>query len=249
MTFCLHKEAMLGIDISVVDQPELMSAIEGLVEGRMPALVNNVNIHACNLAYDQPEFRGILNRSEIVFCDGYGVKLGALLSGIRLGQRMTPPDWIDDLFTLCVCNGYGVYFLGDEEDVVMQFVEAVQSNHPDLRIAGWHNGFFDMHGVDNDRIIGAIEECGADIVITGMGMPRQELWAWEAKSRLSKGVIIATGALFRWYTGYEKRAPKWMTDFGLEWLARLFSNPVRHFRRYVVGIPLFYGRLLFGRKK
>lgn len=235
---------VLGIDISVVDLPGLLQAIDELAQQECPSLVNNVNIHACNLAFEQPAFREILNRSEVVFCDGFGVKLAGWLTGNRLGQRMTPPDWIDELFALCVRKNYSVYFLGDTDEVVGQFSKKVQANYPDLKVAGWHHGFFDLQGLENEEVVVAIDESGADIIITGMGMPRQELWAWEAKPHLQKGVIIAAGALFRWYTGVEQRAPKWMTDAGLEWLARLLASPRRHFKRYVVGIPLFYWRVI-----
>ncbi|MCF7818251.1 MAG: WecB/TagA/CpsF family glycosyltransferase [Kiritimatiellales bacterium] len=235
---------ILGIRISVVDLSQLLQAIDGLVQRGRPALVNNVNVHACNLAYEQPAFREVLNHSEVVFCDGFGVKLAGCITGNRLGQRMTPPDWIDALFALCVRKNYSVYFLGDTDEVVGLFAEKVLVNHPALRIAGQHHGFFDLQGAENDRVIQAIVASGADIVITGMGMPRQELWAWDAKGRLDKGVVIAAGALFRWYTGYEQRAPKWITGCGLEWLARLISRPRRNFKRYVVGLPLFYWRVL-----
>lgn len=235
---------ILDIDISVVDLPELLQAIDELVQRGSPALVNNVNVHACNLAFEQLEFRKVLNASEVVFCDGFGVKLAGWLTGKRLGQRMTPPDWIDDLFALCIAKGYSIYFLGDTDEVLNKFMKKVQTDYPELKIAGWRNGFFDLQGLENEQIVSAIAESGADIVITGMGMPRQELWAWEAKNHLGKGVIIATGALFRWYTGYERRAPKWMTDCGLEWLARLAASPWRHFKRYVIGLPLFFFRVL-----
>ena len=237
----LEKKTLLGIGISVIDQPQLLEGICGLVSAGKPALVNNVNIHACNLAFEQPNFRNVLNRSEIVFCDGFGVKLAGWLTGNRLGQRMTPPDWIDALFALCQQRGHSVYFIGDEDDVVGLFAKQVMGRYPELDVKGWRNGYFDL---DDEAVLSEVAKAGADIVVTGMGMPRQELWAWEAKEHVGKGVFIATGALFRWYTGVERRAPKWITAFGLEWLARLLAQPRRHFRRYVVGIPKFYARVI-----
>jgi N-acetylglucosaminyldiphosphoundecaprenol N-acetyl-beta-D-mannosaminyltransferase len=244
MDSMIPTEELLNIQISVISPSGLIVAINDWVQSGKSILINNVNVHACNLACEQPAFRDVLNRSDIVFCDGFGVKLAGWMTGRRLGQRMTPPDWIDELFSMCMQKGYSVYFLGDESEVVQQFVGEVKRRFPELIIAGHHDGFFDPAGEENEQLLEDIAESEADIILTGMGMPRQEYWAWEAKSRLPKGVIIATGALFRWYTGYEKRAPQWMTNYGLEWLSRLLRCPRRHFKRYVIGLPLFYGRVI-----
>lgn len=237
----MNRVNILGISVDVIDQPDLLERIDRFAAKRRSALVNNVNVHACNLAFEQPEFRAVLNRSDIVFCDGFGVKIGAWLAGIKLGQRMTPPDWIDDLFALCVARGYRVYFIGDEPAVVERFAAVVQGRYAALEIAGWHDGFFEL---DDECVLAKLVSANADVIITAMGMPRQELWAAQAMDKVDKGVFIATGALFRWYTGVDRRAPRWMTDHGLEWLARLVMHPVRHFKRYGIGLPLFFLRVI-----
>ncbi len=240
----MDKVNILNIPVDVIDRPQLLAEIDRLVEMQRPALVNNVNAHACNLACADPEFMEILNASDVVFCDGFGVKLAARLLGKTLGDRMTPPDWVDDLFKLCIRKHYCLYFIGDTKEVVFRFKKAVQENHPHLRILGCHDGFFVEGGEDEIRNLNEINRLNPDIILTGMGMPRQEKWAWRARKRLGKGTIIATGALFRWYTGVERRAPHWMTQHGLEWLARLAMAPKKHFKRYVIGLPLLFFRIL-----
>jgi len=240
----MDKINILGIQVDVIDQPQLLTEIDRLAAAQRPALVNNVNVHACNIAYTDPEFLEILNGSEVVFCDGFGVKLGARLLGKTLGQRMTPPDWIDELFKLCVRRRYCLYFLGDTAAVVSLFARLVKEKYPALRVVGQHDGFFALDDDANSRLMNEIQRLGPDIILTGMGMPRQEKWAQLANQRLGKGVVIATGALFRWYTGVEIRAPHWMTQHGLEWLARLATSPRKHFKRYVIGLPLFFFRIL-----
>jgi N-acetylglucosaminyldiphosphoundecaprenol N-acetyl-beta-D-mannosaminyltransferase len=240
---------VLGVHISILNEKDVLQIIDEKVALGHPALINNVNAHACNLAYTTPEFKDVLNRSEVVFCDGFGVKVAAWLRNKRLGTRMTPPDWIDELFQLCVDKGYSVYFLGDQEDVVALFADAVKERHPLLRIAGQHNGYFEIGGEEDDILLKEIYDSMADIIITGMGMPRQELWAARAKERLGRGVYIATGSMFRWYTKYEWRAPRYITDNGFEWLTRLIRRPLLHFKRYVIGLPLFFWRALTFKEK
>lgn len=234
---------VMGVRVDRIDVAGLLNRVEELIAAPGCALVNNVNIRACNLAWEQPEFRRILNESAAVFCDGYGVKWGAWLTGKRLGQRMTPPDWIDELFALGAHKGWTFFFLGDEPEVVEAFEKAVAERHPGVRILGSHHGFLAPGSHEEQALIGRIKTLRPDVIITGMGMPRQEYWADRARQTLDHGVIIAAGALFRWYTGWEKRAPRWMAAHGLEWLHRLATRPRTHFRRYVIGIPLFLLRL------
>lgn len=240
----MDKVNLLGIGVDVIDRQGLLERIDELTAAPGVSLVNNVNAHACNLACSDPEFKEILNASDVVFCDGFGVKLAAKLLGKTLGERMTPPDWIDDLFRLCVRRRYSVYFLGDTSTVAKAFAAKVREKHPLLRIAGFHDGFFNPQGDDGALLFREVVRLKPDVIITAMGMPRQEKWARLAKQRIGKGTVIAAGALFRWYTGAEQRAPAWMTQTGFEWLARLLAAPRRHFRRYVLGLPLFFLRVL-----
>lgn len=239
-----EKVNILGVRVSVIDLHEVLARIDAYAGSAKPALINNVNVYACNLAFAIPEFRQILNESEIVFCDGFGVKVAARMLNKKLGSRMTPPDWIDDLFRICAKRNYSLFFVGDHGEVVDLFSRAVKERHPDLRIVGKHHGYFEIGGDEDEHLIQQIRESGADIIITGMGMPRQEIWAADAKNKLNKGVFIATGSMFRWYTRYEHRAPRCITDNGFEWLARLITRPILHFKRYVVGLPLFFFRIM-----
>jgi N-acetylglucosaminyldiphosphoundecaprenol N-acetyl-beta-D-mannosaminyltransferase len=244
MDLQMDKVDILGVPVDVIDRTQLLSKIDELAMTPGVSLVNNVNAHACNLAFSDPDFHQILSQSDVVFCDGFGVKLAAKMRGKTLGERMTPPDWIDELFELCSRKRYTVYFLGDTREVVSRFSEKVQQKHSHLRVVGCHDGFFNMNGDDASRVFNELVRLRPDIILTGMGMPRQEKWAWRARQRIGKGVIVATGALFRWYTGIEHRGPHWMTQFGLEWLSRLAVSPVRHFKRYVIGLPLFFFRIV-----
>ncbi|MDZ4198934.1 MAG: WecB/TagA/CpsF family glycosyltransferase [Kiritimatiellia bacterium] len=236
--------SLLGIRVSVIDPPGVIDEIARRRSGPGCALINNVNIHACNLAVEQPEFRRILNESAVVFCDGYGVKLGARLLGHRLGARMTPPDWIDALFRRGASEGWSFFFVGDRADVVGRFAAESARRHPGLTIAGWESGYFDLDGEENRNLIVRLAVLQPDVILTGMGMPRQEIWAARAARQLPRGVWVATGALFRWYIGEERRAPRVLRELGGEGLYRLLRHPVRHFRRYALGVPKFFFRIL-----
>lgn len=238
---------LLGVPIHPVSAHELVSTI--VQWGNEPAQrrVYNVNVHAMNLAYTNRDFHDALNRADLVFCDGFGVKWGARIKGLSIPYRMTPPDWIDAFAAATGSAGQSVFALGDEEGVAADFQNRLTQNNPAYRNAGSHHGFFQKTGAENDAVVEAVNASGATHLLVGFGMPLQEAWLEANAARLRAKVLLPVGALFRWYTGRETRAPRWMTDHGLEWLARFAAHPVRHFERYAVGNPLFLARVFFSR--
>ena len=180
-----------------------------------------------------------------MYCDGFGVKLAARLTGQRLPDRMTPPDWIDALLERFASEGISVFLVGDEPGVAEACADAIRRNHPGVEVAGTHHGFFEVGSNEDLGLVRSINESSPAVVLVGMGMPRQERWIDQNLDKLDVSLCLPVGALFRWYAGVERRAPSWITSNGLEWLGRLVAHPVRHFRRYVVGLPLFLERVIF----
>lgn len=238
------KNKLLGLRISITTPAEIIELINFCFSTSRKIRVNYINVHGMNLLVHNPRYHEVLDAAEVVFCDGVGVKLASRLLDVKLGDRMTPPDWIGDAFNVCLKQNAAIYVIGDDIGVAEQFIAKALENHPGLRFVGYHHGFFDPEGAENDLIVDEIKASDADLIITGMGMPRQEIWAHETFPKLDKGVFLATGALFRWYTGIERRSPRWVTDNGLEWLARLIQQPCRHFRRYVIGNSIFMFRVI-----
>ena len=238
---------VLGIPVHPVSPRELVATMVAWGNGTSTRRVYNVNVHAMNLACREADFRAALQRADLVFCDGFGVKWGASLLGHELPHRMTPPDWIDDFAAATARAGQSVYALGDESGVAASFQDLLTQRHPGYRSAGSHHGFFDREGPENEHVVAQINASGATHLLVGLGMPLQERWLEANASQLQPRVLVPVGALFRWYAGVEQRAPRWMTDRGLEWLARFLRHPVRHFRRYAVGNPLFLSRVLAAR--
>lgn len=236
-----------GIRVHSVTRKSLLSILRQWAAQKIPRKIYYVNVHAMNLAYKEARFRESLLAADLVFCDGYGVWLASRLSGVSLPERLTPPDWVDDFLEMMALDGKSVYLLGDEQGIAIQCAEAMQKRHPALAIAGANHGFFSIDGNFNSEAVEAIRRSGAAVLLVGMGMPRQEFWIDSNLKQLGVSLAISVGALFRWYTHAERRAPRWVTDYGMEWLARLIRHPFRHFRRYVIGNPSFFARVLIDR--
>ena len=117
---------------------------------------------------------------------------------------------------------------------------------PRLRILGSHHGYFDQttDSTDNQALVGMINALKPDILVVGLGMPLQEKWLKENWESIEARVALTGGAGFDYVSGGLRRAPAWMRRIGLEWLGRLLIEPSRLWRRYLVGNPKFFWRVI-----
>jgi N-acetylglucosaminyldiphosphoundecaprenol N-acetyl-beta-D-mannosaminyltransferase len=241
-----------GINVADLSHEELVEVILDLATHREKNKVYHINLHALNIAYLCPRFRSSLSCAHLVFCDGVGVRMAVALIGQTLNYRNTPPDWLDELAGTATGMVVSLFLLGDEEGVALRSAYIMSERYPRLRIVGTHHGFFEKTGPGNDYVVSKINTAAPDILLVGMGMPLQEFWIDDNVDRLNAKVYLPIGAAFKWYAGVEKRAPRLITDNGLEWLSRLTSHPVKLFKRYVIGNPALFMRLaktvLFKRK-
>ena len=237
---------VLGVKIDLLTLDQVLVFIEQTILNGRRAIVANVNVHAANLAYSLPWFRAFLNQSDLVFCDGFGVMLGARLLGYKIPERFTPPDWIARLAALSVEHDFSLFFLGARPVVAEMAAERLRGQFPSLRIVGAHHGYFvrSPGHPENEAVVQLINRLKPNILIVGFGMPLQEQWLLENWDDLDVNVALPVGALFDYMSGVVRRGPRWMTDHGVEWLARLVIEPRRLWHRYLVGNPLFFWRVL-----
>jgi N-acetylglucosaminyldiphosphoundecaprenol N-acetyl-beta-D-mannosaminyltransferase len=237
---------ILGVRVHALTVDQLHENIAGLVDRQAHALVLNVNVYAINLTFGRPWLRELFNRAEIVFSDGAGIRLGARLLGYRLPRRITYADWIWQLAEFAAERGFALFFLGACSGVAEEAAARLQGRFPALRIVGVHHGYFDKSpgSADNESVIQKINATQPNILIVGFGMPLQERWLLENWGHIEANVALTGGAVFDYTSGHLRRAPRCLTDSGLEWLGRLIIEPRRLWKRYLIGNPLFLWRVL-----
>lgn len=237
--------SLLGVRLDILDQEALINYLLSCIEDNQKKMVSYVNVHALNIAYKDTDFKHIINASDVVICDGFGVKWAAkLVKRIDL-VRITPTDWFPFLAKECTEKGISMYFLGAGEEVAEKTANLLKLEYPYLKILGTQHGYFDKTKTseENKKVIKDINSLQPDILVVGFGMPAQEKWIHENWEELDIKVALPVGALFDYLAGEVYRAPKWMTDNGLEWFGRLLIEPGRLWRRYLIGNPLFVWRV------
>jgi N-acetylglucosaminyldiphosphoundecaprenol N-acetyl-beta-D-mannosaminyltransferase len=243
---------ILGVKIDAVSGEEILEAIRQTIDRGEKEVFAYANIHAINLAQDNQWFRSFLNSSVITYPDSNGVQLGALILGKRLPASTALTRWIWRLAEYCSGKGYAIYLLGGKEGTAERAGQFMRDRFPNLKIAGFYNGHFEEQ--ESGKIILEINAVKPQILLVGMGMPKQEEWIHRHRDALQVNVIFPAGAAIDFAAGVRTPAPAWIAGIGLEWLFRLVAEPTRLFRRYMIGNPhfiwnVFRQRMTAGSKK
>lgn len=238
--------SIIGIKLTAYTSGELLERIASWVQAGDHRLVLSGNAHSYNLAYCHPWLRRFMNQADVIRLDGAGVRLAVRLLGYATAPRMTWADFAWQLAAFAEPRGFTFFFLGGRPGVAEKAAARLRERHPDLQIGGTHHGYFDKTpgSPENEAVVRAINAVKPNILIVGFGMPIQERWLMENWDRIDANVALTAGAMFDYVSGELRRGPRWMTDHGLEWLARLIIEPRRLWKRYLIGNPLFLWRVL-----
>jgi N-acetylglucosaminyldiphosphoundecaprenol N-acetyl-beta-D-mannosaminyltransferase len=246
----VDRVEVLGVPVAALTDDELNAWIGDRIDSDDRALVLNVNAHAFNLAARDERLHELLcRRADVVFADGAGVVLAARMLGGTLPGRITYAEWTWSLAAFAEAHGHSLYFLGAAPGTADRAAARLQASHPALRIVGTHHGYFDRvkGSTENQEVVARINAAKPDILVVGFGMPLQEHWLGDNWDDLTVTIGLAGGAVFDYVSGDLRRGPAILVGHGLESVARLFVEPRRLFRRYVIGNPAFLGRVVVER--
>lgn len=238
----LPRVDLFGMAVAQLSQQGLLdyfhtSLREGRGQPSATRLIAYANAHSCNLLRRDAAFCQAMQQVDLIYTDGNGPRLAAWLSGQRLPQRMTSADWYPDLCRLCQDQGYSMYLLGAAPGVAALAACRLKEQYPGLVIAGTQHGYFKSE--EEREVIRHIREVRPDLLVLGMGSPRQEIWMVHHRVVLEVSVVWAAGGWIDLVAGTKPRPPLWMRRLGLEWLGRLLIEPRRLAARYLFGIPSF----------
>jgi exopolysaccharide biosynthesis WecB/TagA/CpsF family protein len=239
------KQNVLGIQISAIDYAAATMKIIEAAKMRQPMAVSALAVHGLMSGVLDPELKFRLNRFDLLCPDGQPVRWAVNWMGsTKLAERVYGP-----FLTLHVCEaaareGLGIFLFGSSAAVLARLEASLVAKFPKLIIAGKQpSRFRKASAAEVARDVETVRASGAAIVLAGLGCPRQEIWAFEMRERLSVP-ILAVGAAFDFHAGSLAMAPPWMQRSGLEWAFRLWQEPGRLWRRYLYLNPLYVGGLL-----
>ena len=193
---------------------------------------------------DRELFGIFTSRSSVIIPDGVGTVLASKLAGSPVKEKLAGIEVMEGIIQRCAEKGQGIYLLGAKEEVVAACAEKLKSKYPGIKIAGWHNGYFDIDNCND--IISDIKEKEPKAIFVAMGSPRQDRFILKYMDQLPCRIFMGVGGSFDVISGNIQRAPKWMINIGMEWLYRVFMEPWR--LRRLSSIPKFLTAVLLHRE-
>ena len=227
-----------GISVDAVDYNSMCSIIENAITENRKLKITYLNASCFNILYKNDRLKKLAEGFDVIHPDGVGIYLAAKLifGSSAFTQRFTGSDFYPLLWNNCIKNQRSMFFFGHDEDTLGR----IRNNIPGLKIAGVHNGY----SYNDNEVVEKVNSSHSDVLVIGLGYPLQEEWVIENFSKLNCRVIICAGEGIKVFAGSKKRGPRFLQVMGLEWLVRLMLNPLKYFRRYVIGIPLFLYRII-----
>jgi N-acetylglucosaminyldiphosphoundecaprenol N-acetyl-beta-D-mannosaminyltransferase len=227
---------VLGCRVDAVSRDEAVSQIAALANAGGAALVVTLGVEMVMAAQRDEEFRRTVNEAALVTCDTVGLMLASRLRGGPLHERVTGVELVDALAARSAARGdVRLYLLGGRGDTAQRAADALRAAHPGVAIAGARDGYFTPD--ESDAVAAAIRASGANVLLAGLGSPKQEQWLARYLGATGCGVGIGIGGSLDIYAGNVVRAPALFRRTGLEWAYRLVTQP-RRWRRQLA-LPRF----------
>lgn len=215
---------------------QALERIGRLARGDKPSYVVTPNVdHIVRIEKDEL-FRKIYEGADLILTDGQPLIWISKLYGKPIREKISGSDLFPRLCEYAAEKGLKMFFLGAADGVAARAAANLRKKYSSLQVTGVYSPPFGFEKDEEEigRIIRMVHEAKPDILILGLGTPKQEKFIWEQKERLGVPVSLGLGASLDFEAGNVQRAPKWMSDHGFEWLYRLWKEPKRLFRRYII---------------
>ena len=239
-----NRVSVLGVG---VDRVGLEDAVARLADhlGTTPPVASGMQVvvtlnpEMVMHARRTPDFAAQLQAADLVVADGTGIVWAARLAGSPLPGRVPGIDLAERLLKVCAERACGVFLLGGRPGVAEEAARRLAQRLPGLVVVGTHHGYFTPGSSEEEALLAQLQQSRPDLVLVGMGSPRQELWLFRHRRRLQGCVRVAVGvggSLDVW-AARVRRAPSLFRRTGTEWLFRLITQPWR--ARRMAALPSF----------
>jgi N-acetylglucosaminyldiphosphoundecaprenol N-acetyl-beta-D-mannosaminyltransferase len=238
----IKSTRILGTRVDLVDMDKTLTIIDEFINIKKTHQIVVINVAKIIKALKDNYLKQIIEEADLSGADGTPVVWVSKFFGPKIPGRVNGTDLMEKLVKRSIEKGYRIFFFGAREEVVHKVIKIYKEKYPKLNVAGYRNGYF-----TKDQELEIAEEIGkskAHILFVAFGTPKKEKFINKYKNVMNVPVIHGVGGSFDVVAGVTKRAPLWMQEYGLEWLYRVYQEPGRMWKRYLVTNTLFIWYIL-----
>ncbi len=237
-----HRIRIGLLPVDSVSLAQALDVVDRLVRDKHGGTVFTPNVDHVVQAEHDPRFRAAYDEVSLSLVDGMPLMWASRWLKTPLPEKISGSDFVLPLMQRAADRGHRVYFLGGAPGAAELAKAKLQERMPTLKIVGIDEARIDVNASPEAKrpILERIAAAKPDLLLVALGAPKQEIWSHENRTALSGAVLIGVGASLDFIAGTVRRAPRWLSNLGLEWLYRLLQEPRRLARRYLLRDPEFF---------
>lgn len=239
----MSRIKFMNTEIDNLTMQEALEEIDRLIQEKKSAYVVTPNVdHIVQLETNR-ELQDVYANASLILADGKPLLWIAKWYGTPIKEKISGSDLFPLLCKMAAEKGYKMFFLGAAEGVAAKAAENLSKRYKGLQVVGTYSPpyGFEKNQLELDKIVNMICAAQPEILIVGLGCPKQEKFIHQHRERLNIPISFGLGASLDFEAGNVTRAPKWMSDNGLEWLFRIMQDPKRMIKRYLVNDRKIFG--------
>ena len=232
----MARQKFMNTEIDNLTMQEALETIDALIQENKNAYVVTPNVDHIVQLETNKELQDVYANASLILTDGKPLRWIAKWYGTPIKEKISGSDLFPLLCDMAAKKGYSMFFLGAAEGVAAKAADNLMNKYKGLQVIGTYSP---PYGFENDssemnKIDAMIKKARPDILIVGLGCPKQEKFIYNNYKKLGVPISLGLGASFDFEAGNIKRAPKWMANHGLEWLFRITQDPKRLMKRYLI---------------
>lgn len=230
----MSRMKFMNTEIDNLTMKEALCKIDCLIRQNKNAYVVTPNVDHIVQLEEGGELCEVYEHADLILTDGKPLMWIAKWYKTPIKEKISGSDLFPLLCGLAARRGYKMFFLGAAEGVAAKAAENLKKRYPGLNVVGTYSPPFGFEKDENEmtKIEDMIHQAAPHILIVGLGCPKQEKFIYHNREKLGVPISLGLGASLDFEAGNVKRAPKWMSNCGLEWVYRITQDPKRMAKRY-----------------
>lgn len=226
-----------GLGLDPITEAGVVDVVAAAWEQRRGGLIVTPNVDIWLRARKDPVARGFVERADLVVADGQPLVWASRLSRTPVPERVAGSSLVESLCRQAALSGRSVFVLGGGAGNAAELAaERLSERYPGLRVAGTLAPPFDFERepATQEQVVSAVVDTRPDLVLVGLGFPKQEALGYALAERLPHAWMLGCGGGIEMSAGSRSRSPRWVQRIGAEWIYRMVQDPRRLARRYLV---------------